>query len=383
MNNLKKFETEAEYQAWKDGDDYVFPNICKVGEEVVYNNYPDPFWIEALEDVTVRFTNNWQNTSFVGEWSFDKTTWTKFSSEVTVRIGQKLYFRYTKNTGERRLWVSGKYNVGGSILSLVYGADYLMYDTHSINIFYYLFSEAKKVVNAKYLVLATKMQSSASNIEGMYYNLFSGCSLLETPPRLPRTPLGSCCYANMFFGCSSLKKAPSMLATTSDTSSNRWGYYNEMFRGCSKLSYIKMLFPSGAFQNNDTTSDWTRYWVSGVASTGTFIASSKRTSFTRGVHGIPEGWDLYLYDEDNDRYVVKFKVNGIPYEFYTNEPRDVRWSDFINSVHNTNGFTNNHNYDIVYGSDFVLYGGNKVSYSEKIILNASYTIGQPTSTAEE
>ena len=58
MNNLKKFKTESEYKAWKDGDDYVFPNICKVGEEVAYNNYPDPFWIEALEDVTVRFTNN-------------------------------------------------------------------------------------------------------------------------------------------------------------------------------------------------------------------------------------------------------------------------------------------------------------------------------------
>ena len=58
MENLKKFNTQEEYQAWKDGDDYVYPNVCKVGDEVIYNGYPEPFWIEALEDVSVKFTNS-------------------------------------------------------------------------------------------------------------------------------------------------------------------------------------------------------------------------------------------------------------------------------------------------------------------------------------
>ena len=53
MEHLKKFDTTQSYQDWKDGDDYVIPNLCKVGDNVVYNNYPDPFWIEALEDIRI------------------------------------------------------------------------------------------------------------------------------------------------------------------------------------------------------------------------------------------------------------------------------------------------------------------------------------------
>jgi hypothetical protein len=42
MENLRIFDTQEKYEAWKDSDDYVFPNICKVGEEIIYNDFPDP-----------------------------------------------------------------------------------------------------------------------------------------------------------------------------------------------------------------------------------------------------------------------------------------------------------------------------------------------------
>ena len=58
MEHLKKFDTTQSYQDWKDGDDYVIPNLCKVGDNVVYNSCSDPFWIEALEDVNVHYTSN-------------------------------------------------------------------------------------------------------------------------------------------------------------------------------------------------------------------------------------------------------------------------------------------------------------------------------------
>lgn len=93
-----------------------------------------------------------------------------------------------------------------------------------------------------------------------------------------------------------------------------------MFKGCSNLSYIKALFT----QAFDSSYNSTENWVEGVSPTGTFIANSKRTDFTRGVSGIPEGWDLYLYDEDKDKYVVKFKINNIPYEYYTDEPTQLK-----------------------------------------------------------
>lgn len=384
MENLKKFNTQKEYQAWKDGDDYVYPNVCKVGDDVVYNDYPEPFWVEALEDVSVKFTNSWQASSYCGYWSFDNTNWSAWSNEVIVRKGEKLYLTYSYATGERWLWVSGKYNVGGSILSLVHGKDYLNYDSHNF-VFQYLFKNALSVVSAKELVLATVFGNTNSNNSGMYYQLFNNCTLLEEAPRLP-TALAAGCYNGMFNNCSSLYKAPSLLATKSTVVTNGYAYYYRgMFTGCSNLSYIKMLLPF-AFNGEDSTGNWSGNWVSGVSPTGTFIASSKRTDFTRGVNGIPVGWDLYLYDEDNDRYVVKFKVNGIPYEFYTDRPRSVPWDEFCSSEYNTNGFTymiGSPYGPVKSGSDFILLNGNQVMEDDKIVLNASYTIGQPTETTEE
>lgn len=383
MENLKKFNTQEEYQAWKDGDNYVYPNVCKVGDEVIYNGYPEPFWIEALEDVSVGFTSNWQESNYCGYWSFDNTNWRAWSNKVTVRKGEKLYLTYNSSAGEKWLWVSGKYNVGGSILSLVYGKDYLNYNTHDF-VFQHLFKNALSVVSAKELVLATDFKSTSSNTSGMYYQLFNNCTLLEEAPRLPNA-LSAGCYNGMFNNCSSLYKAPSLLATKSAINNGYAYYYRGMFTGCSNLSYIKMLLPM-AFDGTDTTSNWSGNWVKGVSSTGTFIANSKRTDFTRGPHGIPEGWDLYLYDEDKDRYVIKFKVNDIPYEYYTDKPKDITWNQFINSEYNTNGFVvgdGKGSVDVRLGNDRVLYNGKLILYTDNIILNATYTIGQPTATTTE
>lgn len=375
MNNLKIFNTVEEYQAWKDGDDYVYPNICKVGEEVVYNGYPEPFWIEALEDVTVRFTSSWNKTNFCGSYSYDKITWTSWSSEIILRKGQKIYIRYAVLTGERWLWVSGKYNVGGNIVSLIYGESYLEYESIGTANLRYLFSEeATSVISAEDLVLV-------KTISAVYAGLFKNCSLLIKAPKLPKY-LCKDCYEEMFRGCASLKKAPSLLVSSPRNTDRGW--YKNMFTGCSDLSYIKMMM-SIDFGSPGTTSDWSINWVSGVAKKGTFIANAKRTYFERGPHGIPEGWDLYLYDEDNDRYVVKFKVNEIPYEFYTDEPRDVKWREFINSEQNTNGYYEEDNFHTIYASngvDRILLNNQYVITSENIILNASYTIGQRTATTE-
>ena len=59
-----------------------------------------------------------------------------------------------------------------------------------------------------------------------------------------------------------------------------------MFANCTNLNYIKALF---------TTTPGTSYtsnWVSGVASTGTFVKNSAATWTTRGVNGIPNNWTI-------------------------------------------------------------------------------------------
>lgn len=386
MNNLKKFETEAEYQAWKDGDDYVFPNICKVGEEVVYNNYPEPFWIEALEDISVNYYYSSDKKYFGGYWSCDKIKWTRFSeSDVIVRKGEKIYLH--GNRSQSALYVSGKYNVGGSILSLVYDLEYLSKNTHGADFFKNLFVNAKNVVNAKDLVLADVPPEHRSSAPGPYAFLFQNCSLLQSAPKLPNIVYETYnCFKSMFQGCISLTTAP----TIKEINMYAGECCMHMFQGCQNLNFIKLM-TTNSFGKIGSYYHFTD-WVNGVSSTGTFIANSKRTDFTRGVSGIPEGWDLYLYDEENDRYVVRFKVNGIPYEFYTDEPRDVTWQEFIDSEYNTNGFFQGE-YDTSGGwyvragkpADllWILYDGNKFFTSEKIILDASYTIGQPTETTTE
>ena len=85
----------------------------------------------------------------------------------------------------------------------------------------------------------------------------------------------------MFGGCTSLVKAPTLPATTLADSC-----YGDMFYGCTKLSYIKCLATDISATN--CTSDW----VSGVASSGTFVKATSMTSWGTGTSGIPSGWTI-------------------------------------------------------------------------------------------
>ena len=61
-----------------------------------------------------------------------------------------------------------------------------------------------------------------------------------------------------------------------------------MFKGCSKLSYIRCLFDDrdGAGPRSYTE------WTSGVASQGTFVTNTDK--WKKGVNGIPEGWEVVI-----------------------------------------------------------------------------------------
>jgi hypothetical protein len=57
-----------------------------------------------------------------------------------------------------------------------------------------------------------------------------------------------------------------------------------MFQYCSNLKLIKALFTT---EPSDT---YTKDWVSGVASDGTFVKSTAATWNVTGTNGVPEGW---------------------------------------------------------------------------------------------
>ena len=141
-----------------------------------------------------------------------------------------------------------------------------------------------------------------------YSSMFSGCTSLTTAPNLPATTLADSCYSSMFYGCTSLTTAPEKLPATT-LAEQCYGYmfngctslatapelpattlvdncYENMFSGCTSLNYIKAMFT--------TTPSilYTRSWVSGVASTGTFVKNSAATWNVTGVSGIPTGWTV-------------------------------------------------------------------------------------------
>ena len=129
--------------------------------------------------------------------------------------------------------------------------------------------------NGKYCLPVTILTGSC------YQQMFENCTSLTTAPQLPATTLAQSCYHSMFNGCTSLTTAPVLPATTLAIQC-----YYYMFKDCSNLNYIKCL------ATNIPASNCTNNWVSGVASTGTFVKASSMNSWTTGENGIPSGWTV-------------------------------------------------------------------------------------------
>ena len=114
-----------------------------------------------------------------------------------------------------------------------------------------------------------------------YSNMFNGCTSLTTAPELPATTLIDNCYESMFKNCTSLTTAPVLPATLLKSRCYRY-----MFQGCTNLNYIKAMFTT------IPGTDYTKDWVSGVASSGTFVKNTAATWNVTGVDGVPTGWTV-------------------------------------------------------------------------------------------
>ena len=114
-----------------------------------------------------------------------------------------------------------------------------------------------------------------------YSSMFNGCTGLTTAPVLSATTLAYECYRSMFYGCTSLTTAPELPATTLVNNC-----YSDMFRDCSNLNYIKAMFTT------TPSTTYTKYWVSGVAASGTFVKNSAATWNVTGANGVPTRWTV-------------------------------------------------------------------------------------------
>ena len=303
----------------------------------------EPLTFNILSAGTINWTASKPSVTKTIDYKLNNGDWISITSNtgssapsIEVNSGDKLQFR---GNNEQYANSSSNYNsfsgstasfeIEGNIMSLIYGDDFKNKLTiSSTYAFYGLFKDCTNLVSAKNLVLPATTLAN-----GCYQNMFNKCTSLTTAPELPATVLASNCYQYMFGGCTSLTTAPALPATTlaggcysgmfnnctslttapalPATTLANYCYqymfngctklttapalpattltnscYSYMFRNCTSLNYIKCL------ATDISATDCTKNWVSGVASTGTFVKNPDMASWPTGDNGIPEGWTV-------------------------------------------------------------------------------------------
>ena len=238
-------------------------NIVKVklGDVVIWQKTtgpgpvvePDYLYIESLGDANTISVKNKGDGSTSGvtptlEYSTDKNTWNTITFDwtsgehttelpIALNTGEKMYFR---NDTRKFSYSNLKYitfsssvssNVGGDIRTLSNYLDVNNETKPQSYMFFYLFYNNNKIVDASNLRLSYNTLE-----ERCYGYMFSGCTSLTTAPALPATNLASECYHSMFENCTSLVNAPQLPATTLAKSC----YFN-MFYGCKSLTSAPAL----------------------------------------------------------------------------------------------------------------------------------------------
>ena len=201
---------------------------------------------------------------------------------------------------------------------------------------------------------------------GGLYGLFAGTKVTDSDLRsilsinpdtgnywLPATTLKRECYYGMFQDCTGLSTAPELPATTLTDKC-----YQRMFYGCSNLNYIKAMFTT------TPGSSYTTDWVSGVASTGTFVKNAAATWNVTGVNGVPSGWTITRETQGGVK-IIEFTIDNTSYQ----AEEGMTWGEWVNSEYNTIGVYIN-DYNVVYWSrGFYITDDGLNIYSSEIIEN--------------
>lgn len=270
--------------------------------------------------------------------STDQTNWESMGTTSTTPItatipaNSKLYLKATTARWGRSVYdytgitVNSNYNVGGNILSLLFGDNFqnASFTGSNFNAFTCLFNGSTYLINAGNLVLPSNTENSCYrrmffNCTGLttapalpattltdycYCDMFSTCESLRIPPALPATTLAGYCYAGMFEYCTHLTTAPALPVTTL----TNWCYAG-MFKYCELLTTAPVLPATALVQSCYYEMFWycthlstvTTYaddisasgcltdWLDGVASQGDFYNYGSAV-YPSGASGIPTGW---------------------------------------------------------------------------------------------
>lgn len=221
-------------------------------------DYTEPFYVEGYNGSAITLSilkSDSQAPDIPVEYSFDKTTWqslgTTSTTALTINIpaGGKVWLRATANKWcnsdfSSRYWYNYinanlPYNVGGNIMSLLYGSNFIgterVFPSSEWHEFSHLFYDS--VSGYGNLYSASNLLLPARTLMGRCYSyMFYGNTNLIDAPVLPATTLTDMCYEYMFRDCTSLTQAPELPATTLAVYC-----YNNMFRGCTSLTQAPEL----------------------------------------------------------------------------------------------------------------------------------------------
>ena len=348
LNYIDKFATETDVQTAVYNGQLIKPYVAYIESEdridwntkTVTPDYSEQYLtFKITSDGNINWWANRSSYKTISYSTDSGSTWTEItsstSSTINVNSGDTIMFKgYNDSYGTSSSSASfsgstAGFNVEGNIMSLIYGdnfigktsfpegstynfVDFLRYCTGLTSVenlilpattltnrcYNNMFYGSTNLVTAPELPATTlaegcytsmfKNCTSLVNVPDLpattlgnncYQQMFLGCTSLVTAPDLPATTLTSMCYNSMFSGCTSLETAPELPATTL-----AGNCYNSMFQGCTSLNYIKCLATTNI-------SVGTYNWVSGVASTGTFVKAAG-VSWSTGNNGIPNGWTV-------------------------------------------------------------------------------------------
>lgn len=273
------------------------------GSAIDMSNY---MTIEALEDgLTASLSRS------ACEYSIDGGEWVSLAAGTAtpaINAGHIISFKANNPTvnslyGIGTFTISKQCNLKGNCMSMLAYDDAASMTSLEDYGFKTLFKSCSNIINIeKGFLPATILRRDSC------YQMFEGCSNLITAPDLPTTSLGVNCCTRMFYNCSSLvTPPPELLAPSTGQDCCSYMFYGcskikeapvlaaeklrdrcyyGMFYGCSNLAYIKML------ATDISASECLTSWVTGVASSGTFVKNKNAKWNVTGVNGIPNNWTV-------------------------------------------------------------------------------------------
>lgn len=238
-----------------------------------------------------------QLQSYSFEVSEDGIVWTPYTIDINdvvieVPYFNKIYIRSSvpaycvpgKNKAEYMINITSAqpFNIGGNIMSLLYGKDFTGDETSfpqdsSSNVFSSLFWNDQNLRDASNLILPAE-----TLLPYCYSYMFSESSITAPPKTLPATTLAYGCYQSMFYGCHSLTQSPEILATSFG---NSLYCCVEMFRD-SRINEMTIWI------NDKWDSSATQGWLADALPEGSFY-NLGNVNIPRDLSGCPQGWTLY------------------------------------------------------------------------------------------